>query len=51
MKPLLLFLCFAALVFESGCAVGPPIEQQTLEQQKRDQAERNSDAFARSLPQ
>jgi hypothetical protein len=51
MKQILAFLCLAVVFFQSGCAVGPPIEQQTLEQQKQAQAEKRSDAFARGLPQ
>jgi starvation-inducible outer membrane lipoprotein len=51
MKRTLLFLCLAVALFQSGCAIPPPIEQQTLEQQKQAQAEKKSDAFARGLPQ
>jgi hypothetical protein len=51
MKPTLLFFCLAVLLFQSGCAIGPPIDQQTLEQQKEAQAAKKSDAFARGLPQ
>ncbi len=44
-------LILSAVLFQSGCAVQPPIEQQTLEKQKSDQAEKRSDAFARDLTQ
>jgi hypothetical protein len=51
MKQTLLFLCLAVVLFQSGCAMPPPIEEQTLEQQKQAQAAKKSDAFARGLPQ
>lgn len=51
MKQTLLFLCLGVVLFQSGCAMPPPIEQQTLEQQKEAQAAKKSDAFARGLSQ
>jgi hypothetical protein len=51
MKQTLLFLYLAVVLFQSGCAMPPPIEQQTLEQQREAQAAKKSDAFARGLPQ
>lgn len=51
MKQMLSSLCLAFVLFQTGCAIAPPIDQQTLEQQKTDQAEKRSDAFARGLSQ
>lgn len=51
MKQILVFLYLALVLVQSGCAVSPPIDQQTLEQQRQAQAEKKSDAFARGLPQ
>jgi hypothetical protein len=51
MKQTLLFLCLALILFQSGCAMPPPIEQQTLDEQKEAQAAKKSDAFARGLSQ
>ncbi|MGI8891663.1 MAG: hypothetical protein ACR2G0_12890 [Chthoniobacterales bacterium] len=51
MKQILLFLCLVVVLSYTGCALPPPIEQQTLEKQKSDQAEKRSDAFARDLSQ
>ncbi|CAN5440880.1 hypothetical protein BH20VER3_BH20VER3_23670 [soil metagenome] len=47
----ILFLCLAGMLLQGGCALPPPIEQQTLEKQRADQAEKRSDAFARDLAQ
>ncbi|CAN5437010.1 hypothetical protein BH18VER2_BH18VER2_07000 [soil metagenome] len=51
MKLFLLSCCVAVVLFQGGCAIGPPIDQQTLEEHNQAQAERKSDAFARGLPQ
>jgi hypothetical protein len=51
MKQTLLFLCAIVVFFQSGCATRPSIDEQTLQQQKDDQAEKKSDAFARGLAQ
>ncbi len=51
MKPILTLFCLVVVLFQPGCAIGPPIEQQTLEQQKAAQSVKKSDAFARDLAQ
>ncbi|HEY1583081.1 MAG TPA: hypothetical protein VGF73_08285 [Chthoniobacterales bacterium] len=51
MKQLILLICLGAVLFQSGCAIPPPIEQQTLQQSKQDQSAKKSDDFARSLSQ
>jgi hypothetical protein len=51
MKQILVFVCLAVVLIQSGCTVGPPIDQQTLEEQRHAQAEKKSDAFARGLSQ
>lgn len=51
MKQLLLFFGLSALLFQTGCAIQPPIDQQTLEHHQQDQANRKSDAFASDLAQ
>ena len=51
MKPILTLFCLVLVLFQPGCAIGPPIDQQTLEQQKAAQSEKKSDAFARDLAQ
>jgi len=51
MKMALLFLLGAALLFPSGCAFGPTIDEQAHEQTQRNQVEKRSDAFAHSLQQ
>ncbi|MEO5718843.1 MAG: hypothetical protein ABIR29_09755 [Chthoniobacterales bacterium] len=51
MKPILTLLCLLCLFFQLGCAMGPPIEQQTLKAQEEAQSVKKSDAFARDLNQ
>jgi hypothetical protein len=51
MKQILLFLITVGVLFQTGCASRPGIDEQTREQQKTDQAVKQSDAFARGLPQ
>lgn len=51
MTRIFLLLALSVVFFQSGCALPPPIEQQTLEKQKSDQAEKRSDTFARDLSQ
>ncbi|HEY3662364.1 MAG TPA: hypothetical protein VGL24_04355 [Chthoniobacterales bacterium] len=51
MKRILILLCLALVLFQAGCAIGPPIDQQTLEQQNRAQSEKKADTFARGLAQ
>ena len=51
MKIFLLSLFTAAVLFQSGCATHPSIDEQTLQAQQDDQAARKSDAFAKALPQ
>lgn len=51
MKLIPLVFCLALLIFQGGCAMGPPIDQQTLEQQKQAQSVKKSDAFASGLEQ
>ncbi|MGH8095009.1 MAG: hypothetical protein ACREIF_16310 [Chthoniobacterales bacterium] len=42
---------FLLALFQSGCAIGPSIDEQTREQTQQQQVEKRSDAFARGLPQ
>lgn len=51
MKLTSLLLLSVILLFQTSCALQPPIDQQTLEEQKADQANKKSDAFARGLAQ
>jgi hypothetical protein len=51
MKRILLFLFVVVLLFQSGCANSPSIEEQALQQRKEDQTVEKSDAFARGLQQ
>lgn len=51
MKQTLLFLFTVALFLQSGCATRPSIDEQTLREQKADQADKKSDAFAKGLQQ
>ncbi|MEO8439631.1 MAG: hypothetical protein ABI540_05350 [Spartobacteria bacterium] len=51
MKRILLFLCLGIVLFQSGCAVPPPTDEQSLQQQKDDQAAQKSDTFGRGLGQ
>jgi hypothetical protein len=51
MKQILVLLCLATVLLQSGCAISPPIDQQTLDEQKHAQAEKRSDVFARGLSQ
>ncbi len=51
MKRIFLLLCLAVILFQPGCAMGPPIDQQTLEHNKTEQRVKSSDAFARDLEQ
>ena len=51
MKQILVLLCLATVLLQNGCAISPPIDQQTLDEQRHAQAEKRSDAFARGLSQ
>ncbi len=51
MKQILLFLCAIVVFFQSGCATRPSINEQSLQDQRDDQAKKRSDAFARGLAQ
>ncbi len=51
MKPILTLCCLVLVLFQSGCAIGPPIDQQTLEEQNKAQSVKKSDTFARGLEQ
>lgn len=51
MNRIFLLLCLGVVLFQPGCAMGPPIDQQTLEHNKAEQQVKKSDAFARDLEQ
>ena len=51
MKQILLSLLFVLLLFQSGCAIPPSIDEQEQHQQQADQTIKKTDAFARGLPQ
>ena len=51
MKLTLVFLFIVTVLFQSGCATRPSIEEQDRQEQQNDQAARKSDAFAKGLPQ
>ena len=51
MKRTLLFFFTLAVLFQSGCATRPSIEEQDRQEQQNDQAAKKSDAFAKGLPQ
>jgi hypothetical protein len=51
MKLTLLFFFTVAVLFQSGCATRPSIDEQTLQEQRDDQAAKKSDAFAKGLQQ
>ncbi|MGI8956834.1 MAG: hypothetical protein ACR2II_07965 [Chthoniobacterales bacterium] len=51
MKRILILLSLALVLLQAGCAMGPPIDQQTLEQENKAQSVKKSDAFARGLEQ
>ncbi len=51
MKHILLFLLFVVLLFQSGCANSPSMEEQMQQQQQANQNMKNSAAFARDLQQ
>jgi hypothetical protein len=51
MRIIAFFFCSALVLSLGGCALGPPIEQQTKELNNQAQAEKKSDAFARGLEQ
>ncbi len=51
MRLIVIFFCYALVLFQGGCAMGPPLDQQTKELNNKAQAEIKSDAFARGLEQ
>jgi len=51
MKHILLFFLFGVLLFQSGCANSPSVEDQMQQQQQENQNMKRSDAFAHELPQ
>jgi len=51
MKHILLFFLFVVLLFQSGCANSPSIDEQVQQQQQENQNIKKSDAFARDLQQ
>lgn len=51
MKPILTLFCLVLVLFQPGCAIRPPLDQQSLEQQKAAQSATKSDAFGRGLEQ
>ncbi len=51
MKVITLFFSVLLVYLTAGCAIAPPIDQQTLETQKEDQAAQKSDEFGSALPQ
>jgi hypothetical protein len=46
-----LFLFAGLLLLPCGCALPPTIDQQAHEETQQHQVEKQSDAFAKSLPQ
>jgi hypothetical protein len=51
MKSILLSLFTVAVLFQTGCASRPSIDEQTREAQKNAETEKQSDAFAKQLAQ
>ena len=51
MKQTLLFLGLAVVLIQSGCALGPTIDEQSKQETQQDQVVKRSDAFARGLEQ
>lgn len=51
MKLTLLFFFTLAVLFQSGCATRPSIEEQDRQEQQNEKAAKKSDAFAKGLPQ
>jgi len=51
MKHIPLFFLFIVLLFQSGCANSPSMEEQAQQQQQESQRIKSSDAFARGLQQ
>jgi uncharacterized lipoprotein len=51
MKQILLLSLASIVLWLSGCALGPTLDQQSREDQRQQQTVKQSDAFARSLPQ
>lgn len=51
MKQILLFLITVGVLFQTGCANHPSIDEQSREEQKTDQTIKQSTAFASGLPQ
>jgi len=47
----ILFFLVALLLFQSGCANSPSIEERQQQEQQESQTLKRSDAFARDLPQ
>ena len=51
MNHILLFFLFVVLLFQSGCANSPGLEEQLRQQQQEAQTMKESAAFARGLQQ
>ncbi len=51
MKKTLLLIFAIALFWESGCALGPTIDEQSRQESQENQNVRQSDAFAKNLQQ
>jgi hypothetical protein len=51
MKVILSFFFTLILFLQSGCATRPTLEEQDRQDQKTEQSEKKSDAFAKGLPQ
>jgi hypothetical protein len=51
MKQILLLFFASVILWQSGCAVGPTIDEQSRQDQRDEQTVKQSDAFARSLSQ
>ncbi len=51
MKQTLLILGLAVVLIQSGCALGPTIDEQSRQESQQDQVVKRSDAFARGLEQ
>jgi hypothetical protein len=51
MKLILLSCCLAVLLFQSGCAMAPPTDQQGQQQKERAEQAQRSAVFANGLQQ
>jgi len=51
MKHILLFFLCVSLLFQSGCANSPSIEEQTQKEQQQNQTMQKSEGFAHDLQQ